>query len=143
ARRTRPGADGGTRAALCLDHLQHMQTINFTRGVPANESFPLDTLADAAAAILRTDGAAMLQYGPSAAFPPLRNWLAEWQQVAPGQVLTGNGSLQLVEFLCIHLLRPQDLVFTESPTYDRTLSLLRRHGARVVGVPMETDGPDI
>lgn len=120
-----------------------MQTINFTRGVPANESFPLDTLADAAAAILRTDGAAMLQYGPSAAFPPLRNWLAEWQQVAPEQVLTGNGSLQLVEFLCIHLLRPQDLVFTESPTYDRTLSLLRRHGARVVGVPMETDGPDI
>lgn len=120
-----------------------MQTINFTRGVPANESFPTDTLADAAATVLKSDGAAILQYGPSAAFPPLREWLAEWQRVTPEQVLTGNGSLQLIEFLCVHLVRPGDLVFTESPTYDRTLSLLRRHGARVVGIAMEPDGPDI
>ena len=120
-----------------------MNTINFTRGVPANESFPIDTLTEAAASILQSQGAAMLQYGPSTAFPPLRNWLAEWQKVAPEQILTGNGSLQLIEFLCLHLLDPGDVVFTESPTYDRTLSLLRRHGATVVGIPMEPDGPDI
>jgi DNA-binding transcriptional MocR family regulator len=120
-----------------------MNTINFTRGVPANESFPIDTLAEAAASILRSNGAAMLQYGPAAALPALRAWLADWQQVAPEQILTGNGSLQLIEFLCLHLLRPGDLVFTESPTYDRTLSLLRRHGATVVGIPMEADGPDV
>lgn len=120
-----------------------MNTINFTRGVPANESFPTATLAEAAAAILQSNGAAMLQYGPSAAFPPLRDWLAEWQQVRPEQVLTGNGSLQLIEFLCLHLLQPGDVVFTESPSYDRTLSLLRRHGATVVGIPMDADGPDI
>jgi 2-aminoadipate transaminase len=120
-----------------------MNTINFTRGVPANESFPIESLAEAAASILQSNGAAMLQYGPSAAFPPLRAWLADWQKVTPEQVLTGNGSLQLIEFLCLHLLRPGDLVFTESPTYDRTLSLLRRHGATVVGIPMEADGPDL
>ena len=85
----------------------------------------------------------MLQYGPSAAFPPLREWLAGWQGVKPEQVLTGNGSLQLIEFLCLHMLQPNDVVFTESPSYDRTLSLLRRHGATVVGIRMEADGPDI
>jgi DNA-binding transcriptional MocR family regulator len=85
----------------------------------------------------------MLQYGPSPGFPPLRTWIADWQRVKPDQVLTGNGSLQLIEFLCLQLLSPGDLVFTESPTYDRTLSLLRRHGASVVGIPMEPDGPDI
>ncbi len=120
-----------------------MNTINFTRGVPANESFPIASLSDAAAGILQSHGAAMLQYGPSAAFPPLRTWLAEWQGVTPEQILTGNGSLQLIEFLCLHLLRPGDIVFTESPTYDRTLSLLRRHGATVVGIPMDADGPNI
>ena len=120
-----------------------MDTINFTRGVPANESFPIPTLMEAAAAVLQSHGAAMLQYGPSSAFPPLREWLAQWQGVAPDQVLTGNGSLQLIEFLCLHLLRPGDVVFTESPSYDRTLSLLRRHGATIVGIPMEADGPDI
>ena len=120
-----------------------MNTINFTRGVPANESFPVDDLIDAAASILRANGAAMLQYGPSTAFPPLRDWLAEWQHVRTDQVLTGNGSLQLIEFLCLQMLTPGDVVFTESPSYDRTLSLLRRHGATIVGIPMEPDGPDM
>lgn len=120
-----------------------MNTINFTRGVPANESFPIAELIDAASSILRTNGAAILQYGPSPGFPPLREWLAQWQQVGTEQVLTGNGSLQLIEFLCLHMLQPGDVVFTESPTYDRTLSLLRRHAATVVGIAMEPDGPDI
>jgi DNA-binding transcriptional MocR family regulator len=58
-------------------------------------------------------------------------------------VITANGSLQLIEFLCLHMIKPGDLVFTESPSYDRTLGLLRRHGARVVGIEMEPDGPNI
>src|SRR5687768_8079327 len=120
-----------------------MNTINFTRGVPANESFPVADLIDAAASILRANGPAMLQYGPSTAFPPLRDWLAEWQHVRADQVHTGNGSLQLIEFLCLQMLTPGDVVFTESPSYDRTLSLLRRHGATIVGIPMEPDGPDM
>jgi 2-aminoadipate transaminase len=120
-----------------------MTTINFTRGVPANESFPIDEVIDAAVTALRARGAAMLQYGPSFGFQPLREWLAEWYKVGVDHVLTGNGSLQLIEFLCLRLLRPGDVVFTESPTYDRTLTLLRRHGATVVGIPMEPDGPNI
>ena len=56
-----------------------METINFTRGVPANESFPIDDVIDAARAALKTNGPAMLQYGPSAGFQPLREWLADWQ----------------------------------------------------------------
>ena len=120
-----------------------METINFTRGVPANESFPIDEVVDAAAAALKTRGAAMLQYGPSLGFQPLREWLAEWQGVALDRVLTGNGSLQLIEFLCLHMVKPGDVVFTESPTYDRTVTLLRRHGAKVVGIALEADGPNV
>lgn len=120
-----------------------VQTINFTRGVPANESFPIDEVIEAAGAVFKVHGAAMLQYGPSLGFQPLREWLAEWQRVAVDRVLTSNGSLQLIEFLCLRLIRPGDVVFTESPTYDRTLTLLRRHGATVVGVPLEADGPDV
>jgi 2-aminoadipate transaminase len=120
-----------------------METINFTRGVPATESFPIEEVVEAATAAFRSRGAAMLQYGPSLGFPPLREWLAEWQGVSVDRVLTGNGSLQLIEFLCIHLLKPGDVVLTESPTYDRAVTLLRRHGARVIGIPLEGDGPDL
>ena len=120
-----------------------MDTINFTRGVPANESFPTTDLIDSASAVFKTHGTAMLQYGPSRGFEPLRQWLAEWQGVAVDRVMTSNGSLQLIEFLCLQMLKPGDLVFTESPSYDRTINLLRRHGAKVVGIPLEADGPNI
>jgi len=119
------------------------RTINFTRGVPANESFPIDEVIEAATAALKTNGQAMLQYGPSLGFQPLREWLADWHRVAVDRVITGNGSLQLIEFLCLHMIDPGDVVFTESPTYDRTLTMLRRHGATVVGIALESDGPDI
>ena len=55
--------------------------------------------------------------------------------VTVDRILTGNGSLQLIEFLCLHLLEDGDVVFTEAPTYDRTITLLRRHHAKVVGIP--------
>jgi len=119
------------------------QPINFTRGVPANESFPIDDIIDAANTILKQNGAAIMQYGPALGFAPLREWLAGWQGVQSNQVLTGNGSLELVEFLCRHLIQPGDVVFTESPTYDRTLTLLRRHKAQIVGIPLEPDGPNL
>ena len=123
--------------------MSQLIAINFTRGVPANESFPIQQVSDSAAAMLKENGAAILQYGPALGFAPLREWIAGWQGVQPDQILTGNGSLQLVEFLCLHLIRPGDAVFTESPTYDRALTLFRRHQATVVGIPLEADGPNI
>src|SRR6476660_7007978 len=97
---------------------EHPNTINFTRGVPANESFPIDDIIAAARAALEK-GPAMLQYGPSTGFQPLRDWLAGWQGVPADHILIGNGSLQLIDFLCLHLLKDGDVVFTEAPTYDR------------------------
>lgn len=119
------------------------QSINFTRGVPANESFPTGELIEAATAALRERGVAMLQYGTSRGFAPLLEWIAQWQGVQPDRVLLANGSLQFIEFLCRALIAPGDVVLTESPSYDRTLTLLRRHQARIVGIPLEADGPDI
>ena len=123
--------------------MSSLELINFTRGVPANESFPLDEMRDAAAAVLKDHGPAVLQYGPAAGFGPLREWIADWQGVTPPQVVMGNGSLELVEFLCRHMVRPGDTVFTESPTYDRSILVFRRHGAEVIGVPLDNEGPNI
>jgi 2-aminoadipate transaminase len=58
-------------------------------------------------------------------------------------VLIANGSLQVIEFACLALLEPGALVLTEAPTYDRAITLFRRHGMRVGGVPLEADGPDL
>jgi 2-aminoadipate transaminase len=119
-------------------------TIDFTRGIPAGESFPLEQLAECAAAALRgPHGATIMQYGKGNGFAPLREWLGVHHGVSADEVLLANGSLQIVEFLGVGYLKPGDVVFVESPTYDRTLTLLRRYGATIVGIPMESDGPDL
>ncbi len=118
-------------------------TINFTRGVPATESFPVEDMIVAAKLALERYGTIILQYGKAHGFMPLREWLAEWQGVSVDQVITSNGSLQIVEFLCYHFLEPGDVVFTEAPSYDRTITLLKRHQAKVVGIPLEPDGPNM
>jgi DNA-binding transcriptional MocR family regulator len=116
--------------------------INFTRGVPATESFPIEEVIAASQAALEKYGTTILQYGKSYGFQPLREWLAERQGVSVDEVLISNGSLQIVDFLG-YFLQPGDVVFTESPSYDRTLTLLRRHKAKIVGIPLEADGPNI
>ncbi len=123
--------------------MSELALINFTRGVPATESFPLDEVIDAARAAVDHHGKVILPYGPSPGFAPLREWLAHGHEVEPDQVLIGNGSLQVMEFLLWSQLQPGDVVFTEAPTYDRTLTLLRRHRANVVGIPLQEDGPDL
>src|SRR3970282_342126 len=90
---------------------QGVKPILFNRGIPAPESFGIDNVVRAARDVLAEHGTALLQYGPSLGFAPLREWLAAWQGVTEGQGLLGNGSLQLLDFLCIGLLGPGAVVF--------------------------------
>ena len=54
------------------------------------------SFTQAANDILAAQGAAMLQYGPSLGFLPLREWLAEWQHVDTERVLTALPQLLAV-----------------------------------------------
>ncbi|MDQ7029887.1 MAG: PLP-dependent aminotransferase family protein [Ardenticatenia bacterium] len=59
------------------------------------------------------------------------------------QVMVTNGSLQVLDFVGWALVEPGDTVYVEAPTYDRAITLFRRHRANVVGIPLHADGPDI
>ena len=59
---------------------------------------------------VRREGRSRLYLARPEGLGPLREWLAQWKGVAPNQVLTGNGSLQIVEFLCFAILKPGDIV---------------------------------
>src|SRR6266699_1684897 len=61
---------------LRSDPMSDLKSINFTRGVPATESFPVEDVIDAAVASLQQHGRTMLQYGPAMGFAPLIEWLA-------------------------------------------------------------------
>lgn len=118
--------------------------IDFARGVPADESFAFELVAECAAAVLRgPQGTRVMQYGPGGGFAPLREWLGERHGVPLEQVALANGSLQFLDFIGWTLLQGGATVLVESPTYDRAVTLFRRHGAKVVGVPLGKDGPDV
>ena len=120
-----------------------MNAISFTRGVPAEESFPVDDLIGCAESALREHGKTLLQYHPVRGFMPLREALAGQEGVAVERVMVGNGSIHLFDLLVRTLLSPGDTVLVERPTYDRSITVLRNAGARVVGIPLESDGVDL
>ncbi len=117
--------------------------IELTRGVPPTESFPTAQLAECADAVLAAHGDVVLQYGPSRGFPALRALIAQEAGVDDAQVLLGQGSLQLQDLCARLLLTPGDIVYVEEPSYDRALTVLRRAGAHVVGLPLDDGGPAV
>ena len=120
-----------------------MTKISFNRGVPSVDSFPAAQIAECAAAILHVDANTVLQYGQPFGYLPLREMIAGWYGARAEEVLISNGSLQILEFLSTLFLQPGDTVFVEQPTYDRTITIFRRHKANIIGIPLQHDGPDI
>jgi len=117
--------------------------LSFERGSPSTDSFPTAQISECAEAILHADSTTVLQYGKPGGYLPLRETIAQWYDASPDEVLISNGSLQILEFLSTLLLHTGDTVFVEQPVYDRTISIFRRHGVNLVGVPLQSDGPDM
>jgi DNA-binding transcriptional MocR family regulator len=117
--------------------------IKLTRGVPAEESFPVDRLQECAEAALLVHGYEILQYGKPRGYPRLRQLIAEEKGVDASRIIVGQGSLQLQDLCARALIEPGDVVYVEEPTYDRTLKILRRAGAHVVGFPLADGGVDV
>jgi DNA-binding transcriptional MocR family regulator len=117
--------------------------IKLTRGVPAVESFPTAQLMECAQAVLAEHGEVVLQYGSARGFPPLRQAIAMQAGVTEDQVIIGQGSLQIQDFCARSMIDPGSLVYVEEPSYDRAITILRRAGARLVGFPLQDDGPDV
>ncbi len=116
--------------------------INLTRGVPPPDVFPVEDLIACGEAALRRDPEVLLQYNQGG-YPPLREWVAQRHDVASEQVLLGNSSLEVFSFITQVLVAPGERAFVESPSYDRSITLLRRGRTEIIGIPLETDGVDL
>jgi len=117
--------------------------ISFARGAPSLDIIAVDDLGAAAQRAFESDPGGTFAYGTAGGYGPLRNWIAEYQQVAPEQVIVTNGSMQADAFLFKLLVQPGDTVVVEAPTYDRTLLALREMGADILAIPLQEDGIDV
>ena len=85
--------------------------ISFARGAPSLDIVAVDELRAAAQRAFENDPGGTTAYGTAVGYVPLREWIAEYQQVAPEQVVVTNGSMQADAFLfrlLVRARRPRD-----------------------------------
>jgi len=119
-------------------------TISFARGAPSADILPVEAVREASAKSLADDWERALSYGTGIGHPDLCAWVArEFHGLEAEQVMFTNGSMEAAALLFRYMIEPGDRVIVEQPSYDRTLLLLGRTGAEIVGVPLEDDGLDV
>ncbi|MEV3960051.1 PLP-dependent aminotransferase family protein [Nocardia sp. NPDC050193] len=118
--------------------------LSLAGGLPDAELMPGARIAAAAESALR--GSAALQYTESPGWGPLREVLAGREserigrRVDTAEVFVTHGSQQALSLLAEVLLDPGALVVVEDPAYIGALQVFRAAGARIVAVPLDSEG---
>ena len=116
--------------------------ISFAGGLPSPRTFPVQAFAAACDAVLKTDGAAALQYAASEGLPALREWIAgqlPWD-VSPDQVLITTGSQQGLDLVAKVLIDEGSTVLVETPTYLGALQAFAPMEPTIVSVDSDDEG---
>src|SRR5260370_19528387 len=118
----------------------------FGGGFPDPGSFPYDGLVDATARMIKAEGAEALTYGEPQGYRGLRELvchkygLFEGLKVGPENLIISNGSGHALSLAFRALVDPGDVILSEAPTFSGTLQTIRRHGPRVLDLPVDKDG---
>ncbi|WP_040948254.1 PLP-dependent aminotransferase family protein [Gorillibacterium massiliense] len=123
--------------------------IPFSAGNPSPETFPVEAIRSFTGAILENDPVAALQYGITEGYEPLRDKLKQHLLTRFGagkdfdNLFIVSGAQQGIELACKVLCNEGDAIICESPSFIGSLNSFRSSGARLVGVPMESDGINV
>jgi DNA-binding transcriptional MocR family regulator len=99
-------------------------------------------------ALARKNGPHLIEYGNPFGYLPLREhlvlMLSELGIAAdPSQIVLTHGTSQALDLIMRHFIRPGDAVLVDDPGYYNLFGNLRLHGAKLLGVPRNPDGPDL
>ena len=122
--------------------------LNFAGGLPSPETFPVDAMRAACAAVLAEGSASArpsLQYAASEGLPELRQWVAaelgkQGAAVSPEQVLITTGSQQGLDLVAKVLLDEGSRLLVESPTYLGALQAFMPMQPQVHSVESDSGG---
>ncbi|MBI4010923.1 MAG: PLP-dependent aminotransferase family protein [Candidatus Rokubacteria bacterium] len=122
--------------------------ISFAGGMPDPSLFPTEAFRRVLNQVVREEGAALLQYSPTAGYPPLLRYLSTYLlrfgvEARPEEILVVNGSQQGFDLIARTFLDPGDVVAIEQPTYPRAMEVFRASGAQLLAVPWDPAGPRV
>ena len=123
--------------------------ISFAGGFPDPALFDLDGIREATAKAMTDEGQwgarAMLQYGPTEGWGPLKEAISQHMAtkgiaVQPDGLITTTGSQQALDLIATTMISPGDKVIVEGPTFLATIQCFRLYGADLVSAPIDADG---
>lgn len=113
-----------------------------------NEWLDADLVGNALRSVSRQNQNMLLQYGTPQGFLPLRQQLqlkmAELEiSTTPDQIVTTSGVTQALDLVARHFIQAGDTIFVDDPAWFLMFGSFAMLGAKVVGIPRLSDGPDI
>ena len=122
--------------------------ISFAGGFPDPALFDAEGIRIAADAVLSGNPGAVLQYGATEGWQPLREQLAAFMRnkgarVAPDGLIVTTGSQQALDLIGKTMISPGDKVIVEAPTFLATIQCFRLYGADIYGAPIDADGVQV
>jgi 2-aminoadipate transaminase len=122
--------------------------ISLAVGLPSPQYVPHVLIRSLITEIMQEAGSLVLLQTPTEGHPPLREALARWLTTrglncTAEEVLVLSGSQQGLQLAARVFLSPGDTVIVEAPTYFGAIEAFRKAGARLVTVPIDSDGMQV
>ena len=121
-------------------------TIPLAAGNPAPDAFPVDDIRKIVGEVLENEPILALQYGISEGYGPLVKKLTELAKTRYGVgteadgLIVVSGAQQVMSLTSQCFINSGDCVLCEEPSFIGALNCFRSYGARLVGVPVDSDG---
>ncbi len=126
----------------------HPHPISFASGISDSRQFPVEDFRKVIQTVMRRDQIAALEYGERNGYAPLREGIthilaSQGLQTHPENILITAGSQQAIFLASQVLLKPNDIVLVEDPTYSAAIDLFHILGFQIVGIPMDGQGMQV
>jgi 2-aminoadipate transaminase len=122
--------------------------ISFAGGFPDPALFDVDGIREATNMALGEGAGAVLQYGATEGWGPLKEALAthmaaKGTRVQPDGLITTTGSQQALDLIGKTMIGPGDKVIVEGPTFLATIQCFKLYGADLISAPIDAHGVQV
>lgn len=132
-----------------LKYTADPEVISFAAGNPAPEAFPVEAVREIAAKMLAEDPIAVLQYGITEGYTPLREMMKQ-RMAAENcfdadreELIITSGAQQVMELACKSLCNAGDTLICEAPSFIGSLNAFKSYNVNLVGIPLDDEGMEL